>query len=322
LESLIRTICQKEGLKPRKIQPLHGGQVNHVYRINEEYVLRIGARDDAFQRLKCETELLQNLPSEIPVPKIIAFGQQDDKVYQIQQFIPGQKLYTQWKNLQPSVQDNIAAELAGYLKILHSQPASHFGYFFEDTHPYDSWPDYLSAKFKRTLEEIEAFQIQMVPGFVEFAADFFDAHKHVLRDAVPVLVHGDLSFVNILVNNGKISALLDFEYAMQAPKDYELWVFEAFCLYPNDYAEDENEFFCSADFGNFLQLLKKHDPALFEIPHVRQRVDLYHLDAALSSYLAWRKANFSTIPAGKMAAKEFYMARISNFIFRHGIKLF
>ncbi len=322
MENLIGTICQREGLKPRKIQPLNGGQVNQVYRINQEYVLRIGAREDAFQRLKGETELIQSLPDEIPVPEIYAFGEQDDMVYQIQQFIPGQKLYAVWKDLPPVAQENIVAELATYLKILHSRIAPHFGYIYEDTQPYDSWTDYLADKLKRTLEEIDAYHLQMVPGFVELAAGYFGEHKHVLQDAVPALVHGDLSFTNILVNNGRISALLDFEYAMQAPKDYELRVMEDFCLYPNDYTEEDNEVFCTGDFASFLPLLRKHDPELFEAPHLRERMDLYHLEATLSSHVSWRKANLSTIPADKMAAKEFYMARITNFIFRHGTRLF
>ena len=144
----------------------------------------------------------------------------------------------------------------------------------------------------------------------------------MLQAGVPVLVHGDLSLVNILADQGKLSALLDFEYALQAPADYELWVTESFCLYPNDYAEEDHEDYCSADFASFIPLLRKHYPALFEIPHLRERVNIYHLAAALSNYLAWRKDNLSRIPPDKMAAKEFYMARITNFIFRNGTRMF
>ncbi len=91
---------------------------------------------------------------------------------------------------------------------------------------------------------------------------------------------------------------------------------EAFCLYPNDWAEEINEVYCTADFASFIPLLRRHYPALFEIAHLRTRVNLYQLASALSSYLAWRKDNLSTIPPERMAAKEFYMARITNFIFR------
>ena len=255
MDNLIRTICQREGLKPGKIQALSGGQVNQVYRIDEAYVLRIGAREDAFQRLKHETELIRSLPAEIPVPEIFAFGVQDERVYQIQRFIPGQKLYAVWKVLQPVVQENIVAELAAYLKLLHSRIAPHFGPLSEDSQPYDSWADYLTDQFKHTLAEIDAYHLRMAPGFIELATDYFADHRHVLQDAVPTLVHSDLSFVNILIQHGKIAALIDFEYALQAPKDYELRVIEDFCLYPNDYAEEDNEVFCTGDFASFLHLV-------------------------------------------------------------------
>ena len=78
---------------------------------------------------------------------------------------------------------------------------------------------------------------------------------------------------------------------------------EDFCLYPNDYAEEENENFCAADFTGFFQLLGKVYPALFEIEHVRERLDIYHLLAALNDYLEWRKANLATIPPASLAAK-------------------
>ncbi len=61
--------------------------------------------------------------------------------------------------------------------------------------------------------------IQMVPGYIEMAVNYFEENKQVLEESVPALIHGDLTMVNILVDQGKISAILDFEYSMQAPID-------------------------------------------------------------------------------------------------------
>ena len=162
MENLVRAICQKEGLDCRDILPLHGGQVNQVFLIDHSYVVRIGAREDAYPRLKHETELLQSLAGKIAVPKIFAFGQQDDLVYQIQQYMPGQKIYSVWKGLQPDVQEGIVAELAAQLKILHSLAAPYYGYARADTQRYDAWPDFIEARFKQSLAEIKALNIRMV----------------------------------------------------------------------------------------------------------------------------------------------------------------
>ncbi|RPJ50093.1 MAG: hypothetical protein EHM21_05700 [Chloroflexi bacterium] len=137
-----------------------------------------------------------------------------------------------------------------------------------------------------------------------------------------------MTLVNILAENGgeallpKVSAILDFELARQAPADYELQAIEAFCLYPNDWAEEGNEVFCTADFANLIPLLRKHYPALFEIRDLRERLNIYHVYDALHSYLEWRKANLSTIPPERMAAKHFYMGRFWNILYDAGARMF
>ena len=322
VENIVRAICQKEGIGSQNIQVMSGGQVNQVFLVDGAHVVRIGAREDAHQRLKHESELLTSLAGKVPVAKIEAFGLLDGYAYQIQQFMPGQKLYSVWKNLRADVQESIAAEIAASLKVIHAIHAPYFGSGHEDTPHFDTWGAYLKAKFDRTLSEIRALHIQMEPGFLEMAESFFEEHQAALDAGSPVLIHGDLSLMNILVHNSKVSALIDFEYALQAPPDYELWVMEAFSLYPNDYAEDDQERFCTADFANFIPLLRKHYPALFETPRLRERMDLYQVDAALGSYLAWRKDNLNTLPPDRMAAKMFYMARITNFLFRNGARMF
>jgi hygromycin-B 7''-O-kinase len=322
VKNLIKAICQREGLDALNIIPVSGGQVNQVFRIDEEYVIRIGSREDAFQRLKHETELMRRIANDLPVPKILAFGQQDGLVYQIQQFVRGQKLYSIWKNIRPDVQDKIVAELASFLRTLHAMTFPDYGTPREDSRRFISWQEFLTDKFTHTLEELKDLKIRVVPGFIELASEYFEEHKPTLQEGAPVLVHGDLWLGNILVENARISAILDFEYAIHAPVDYELSKMEDFGLYPNDYIEEDSEIFCAADFASFFQLLQRHYPALFEIEHLRERMNLYHLVSALSDYLEWRKSNLSTIPAGSLAARHFYMARITNAIFRNGTRMF
>lgn len=315
-------ICQKEGLAGRDLQALSGGQVNAVYRVDGEYVLRIGKREDARARLKRDSDLLRSLAGEIPVPRVYAFGEHNQVAYQIQQFVLGELLYRLWKDLAPAQQAQIAAQLAEYLQILHRRTGAAFGPAGAGHPPAGTWREYFTGHFNQTVNELRALKIRMQPGFIELAQNYLEDHQAVLEDSMPVQVHSDLTLVNILVDQGKISALLDFEFSLQAPRDFELRPMEAFCLYPNDWTEESNEVFCSADFASFLPLLRRFYPALFDIPHLRQRVNLYHLDDSLSSYLAWRKDNLAAIPPEKMAAKDFYMARITNFIFDNGARMF
>jgi hygromycin-B 7''-O-kinase len=322
MNHIVKAICRKEGIPCRDIQALSGGQVNAVFEVDGKWVLRIGAREDAGQRLQRETILLRSLAGRLPVANVLAFGEEQGFFYQVQEFMPGQKLYAIWKDLSTGEQDSIAAQLAGSLKILHSASFSDFSEGRPDSGHYATWSDYLSAVFYETVEEIRGLNIRMTPGLIETAVEYFEEHKHVLQDGVPTLVHSDMTLVNILAENGKVTAILDFEFARQAPADYELLAIEAFCLYPNDWAEAENEVFCTADFANFIPLMRKHYPELFVVPNLRERVNIYHVYTALSSYLEWRKANLSTIPAERMAAKGFYMGRVWNILYDNGARLF
>jgi len=322
MENVVKAICRKEGIACQTIQVLSGGQVNAVFLVDGKHILRIGAREDAGPRLERETLILQNLFGQLPVAKVLAFGQEQGFFYQVQQFMPGQKLYALWTKLSAEVQDAIAAELAAFLKILHSAKYLDFGEGRQDSKRYATWMDFLTDNFQHTVAEIRDLNIRMFPGLIEMAVDYFEEHKHVLQGGVPTLVHSDMTLVNILAVNGKISAILDFEFASQAPADYELLAIEAFCLYPNDWTEEDHEVFCTADFANFIPLLRKHYPELFEIRNLRERLDIYHVSAALSSYLAWRKANLNTIPPDRMAAKEFYLGRIMNILWDHGARMF
>jgi aminoglycoside phosphotransferase (APT) family kinase protein len=321
-EDLVREICRKEGIPAKNIQPLSGGQVNAVYRVDSAYVVRIGARENATHRLQVEAELLHSLAGEIPVAKIYAFGTHAGVAYQVQQHLPGEKLYLVWKDLSPTVQEDIAAELAQAMQQLHRRPAPFIGAVMDGAGAYTSWAEYLTHDFAQTLADYQALGLSIAPGYRQLAEEYFAKNAPLLEPGAATLTHADLSLVNLLVHQGRLSAILDFEYAVYAPPDYDLLVLEAFCLYPNDWAEEEHEHFNTADFANLIPLLRKHYPDLFAIPNLRERVNLYHIHSALSSHLAWRKANLATLPPETMAAKGFYMARISNFTFGHGVRMF
>src|SRR5690242_10815557 len=105
MENVVKAICRKEGIPCQTIQALSGGQVNAVFLVDGQHILRIGARKDARQRLGRETVLLQNLAGKLPVAKVLAFGQEQGFFYQVQEYLPGQKLYAVWKNLSADGQD-------------------------------------------------------------------------------------------------------------------------------------------------------------------------------------------------------------------------
>ncbi len=318
----VRAICQKEGIPCHEIRALGGGQINAVLCVDDQWVVRIATQPDAHARLLREAELLNSLAGQLPVSRLFAWGELDGRAYQIQGYVRGEKWYIAWPRLNATQQESLVAQLSAALKVLHARQVAAFGAPYDPASQSGSWLDYLIGRLSATLEEYASLHIRMTPGALESVADYFEVHKDVLRGGIPVQIHGDLNLTNLLVSGDRLVAMLDLEFALWAPRDYELLALEAFCLYPNDWAEEEHENYCTGDYATLFPLLQKHYPEIFDTPHLRERVNLYQLLSALSSYLAWRKANLATIPPDRMDAYGFYMARITNFTFRNGTRLF
>lgn len=318
MDNPVEEVCRREGINIQSIKPLQGGQINQVFLVNNSYVIRIGSGDAAFERLRQETILLQSLESQICVPKVYSFGQFGDSVYQIQGFVRGQKLHRIWKNLPPEQKDQIIEDLGSCLKLLHQRTSTGYGRLSGGKMVH-TWLEFCEHHLGATLDELKAYRIKLDPAIVELIQERFARDKEWLREGPPSLIHRDLWLGNILAEGGKITAILDFEFSMYAPVDYELLLVEEFCLYPNDYAEDGNEVYSAADFSDYLMLLKKHYPGLFVFQNLRKRLDLYHLDYALSSYLEWRK----TQPEDFVETYPLHAtAKALNFLFEHGTRMF
>jgi len=317
MDTIVAAICERENLRANTITRLSGGQINHVYLVDDRYIVRIGARENACRRLKRETALLQSLVHDLPVPRVLALGQHKDYAYQVQTFIEGEPLHHLWPDLPPGQKAHLVGELATYLQTLHANAYPGFGPHGDEDH-HQSWSEFCKANFYNTLADFQALNLVIPPAILKKITDNFKHHKHVLHAAEPVLVHGDLWPGNILVNNGSISAILDFEFAAQAPRDYELMLIEQFCLYPNDFAEEDNAIYTTADFADFFQLLKQHYPALFAVRDLRERLNLYHIIYSLEACVAWQKTQPQT--------KERYLpiqplAKVLNFLSAHGTRM-
>lgn len=113
-----------------------------------------------------------------------------------------------------------------YIKNTHGDYITHYGdemirlqHFIEGVPPFDMTWDifeqalvYLKAIHSVNIETAKLAGIDLDKIEIADTKDNWDN----------VFLHGDLTPSNILVSHGKISALLDFEYACIGPKEYDV----------------------------------------------------------------------------------------------------
>jgi aminoglycoside phosphotransferase (APT) family kinase protein len=232
--------------------------------------------------------------------------------------MPGESLHRLWVTLSEKEQDAIIAQLAACMQALHAWTHPLFGLLATPQLHQPTWHGWLGNRFRQSVEKLRRLESVFPPAILAQVENHFLERQDLLEARKAVLVHHDLWPGNILVQQGKITAILDFEFATWAPPEYELLLIEQFCLYPNDFVEEERATYACSDFASFIQRLRAQAPALFSDPDLRHRLDLYHIEYVLSAYLAWmerqaeRQAGLAVNP----------VAKVLNFLFEDGVRLF
>jgi hygromycin-B 7''-O-kinase len=248
---------------------------NEVW-IADEYVIRVNRRLDP--RLRREAYLAPFLPPEVRYPEIVAYGGKPGSDWLILKRVPGEVLARCWPSMTPLERREATHQLAAALRALHQTPAP------PDLPDIDSTaPQLLSNRtFSPVMPLLVAIdRLRELPhmdtGLLDRAEAMVAEHA---RDLTPfdatTLVHGDLTFENVLWDGKKISALLDFEWARPGPADLDLDVLLRFCALPQLHvAEDYEHLTHAEDYRDVPWWLADDYPELFQFPNQFDRVRLY-----------------------------------------------
>ncbi|HOD54274.1 MAG TPA: aminoglycoside phosphotransferase family protein [Candidatus Cloacimonadota bacterium] len=183
---------------------------------HEKYVLRILPQQDE----SCRKELLisQYLNEVIPIPEIYYTNETCtiiDKPYQIVEFIEGISLaqyLMEGNELSSELTESIAEKSALIHRTIYEKEGSINAQFEigDDFPPIKTWYDFfLSHLAGERLGE--TLKNEVISDVKRFRDEFDEVCSYF------VLSHGDFRPENMLVFNGKLQALIDWEYALSAP---------------------------------------------------------------------------------------------------------
>lgn len=203
-ENLVKSLINKQfpEFAHLPVRFLAAGWDNENYRLGDQYIIRLPRRAVAAPMVKHEIDCLPLLPAGLPiaVPAPVRAGLPDDGYPWHWSIIP----WFEGKNAAQSLPDaSEAARLVDFLKKLHAveQPD------FVPENPLRSQPLRMSdERIRIRMERLKSKTPLLTPHIEQLWQDAIDtpfAEKMVL-------VHGDLHSGNMVVDNGKISAVIDW----------------------------------------------------------------------------------------------------------------
>jgi scyllo-inosamine 4-kinase len=254
--------------------------------VNEELALRVCWQGDRERHLR-EHELLAALPDSVPHASVVASGRIANLAWMLLRRIPGERLDLVWSTLSMEARRDAVEALGHVLRNLHewappldirkkllqstqTVPGSREAVVGSTIVPlplervgvlldcFAGTPGMSKELLRRVRRRIDSL------GSVVVAAEFRDGH----------VVHGDAHFANALWFEGRLVALLDFEWARIGPSDLEL---EAAC-------RDDPNIEGATDLGPIrdsdvpmLVWLRVGYPELFGGENLTERLWLYDL---------------------------------------------
>lgn len=266
------------------------GWVSRVW-VGDEYVVRLsnGQFRDAYRHEAAVVGLLAG--SEVPHARHLAHGDGPDGPWYVSERLPGRTLHDAWPAADSHTRRAMIESLGLALRALHGVPvpADLLPPWLTDALAGEPWPAYHPPVVRAALQQVEA--ARRLPGsdsrLLAAVADWIEERLALFAADEPVLVHGDLHGSNVIVDQGRVTGLIDFAEASAQPADVELDTILRWCAKSREYPPVPGGH--GLDETALTEIpgwLRGAYPELFERQHARERLNFYdmYLELALAAH--------------------------------------
>lgn len=184
------------------VSVIESGQHSRVFDFTT-HIARVGRHHPSGDALERESKMLSIIGPLLPVPtprtEIYRIA---DTIVVVHEKLAGEPLMS-LNTLSEDQRGNIAAQLGSFLKTMHTIPIERIGDLDLQSTDHQYWTIWLADVRNR-----------IYPFLDRIGADRFDtqavAFLESWSNAPGQLIHGDFGCGNILIENGKISGIIDF----------------------------------------------------------------------------------------------------------------
>lgn len=162
--------------------------------------------------------------TSIPVPRVLNVFSREEQMYLVMEYIDGTPLDAAWRSLTPEEKNNICSELKRYLRELRELKSPRPGAVeaIDGSACFDTRLRGLFGPF----ESIDKFHTHFGHDYIRSNPERFPEYQANFQRIAgkqyrTVFTHADIGPYNILVRNGRIAAILDWEFAGWYPEYWE-----------------------------------------------------------------------------------------------------
>ena len=297
ISSIVKNNESLFGTNP-SVEKINVGFTNTLYKVNDSYIVKVCTDNNNEDDFKKEISFYNSNKDNSLIPKLYISNTDKKDIpyfYEILEKVNGVSLYNVWHTYSEEQREDIIRQLCAAMKQMHSIKGDNY-----------NWTEYMKKEFNPLYAKAKELNIfnDEEQELLEQAYSVFD--KYLESDEF-VLVHNDLHFDNVFVDNGKIK-IIDFERSMYAPKDFELDIFYRMIRKPWKFASEETEEYTEThQYSNIMSYVKKYYPELVATPNLYERLGIYDIVYFLSQLVEHPELNElkdDVLSAAKIITKE------------------
>ena len=292
---VLRAAGMREPLTERR--RLDGGySPNSIHALNDRYLLRSSRAPGSAARYRREAAALARAWETGCAPKVLGagtFAPGQPGSYLLLTLLPGDNLFRSWLGAPDDVRAGVAGELAGAIRRIHAIATARYqiGYYATALRDWDgTWLAGHDTYMERLLGRVRAGPLDAESvGLARDAEAFYAAHRAALERAVgPRFTHGDLHLYNVIVAEGHVTGIVDWEWSYDGggEPDFDLTHLVRWALYPADPAEEALEArVTAADYAPLIPALLAAYPEVAATPTLLARMTIYQLEHELHALI-------------------------------------
>lgn len=209
-----------------RIERATSGVSNRCFIVNETRVIRFNTVDVAVRKFENERVAYELLAgSDVPVPSVVALDTSRRVVpydYIVLTRLAGMNLAESGQTLEAGRIRRLAWEAGTTLALLHALTFPAFGKLRELESPrFHTWPSYFDDYARRYLDAAGRFGLLDDALRARLEGVLSRSHDLLARVGQGALVHSDYHYENILQDKGRLTGILDFEWALSGDPSYD-----------------------------------------------------------------------------------------------------
>lgn len=223
LSNIVPSVLEAAGLPTGgDMEREDGGIANHVYRVGDDYIVRIGSGSDGKEFGKT-CAVLRAIDGQVKAQRLL-YADDSCRVFDfpvmVCEYVPGETLEAIWRNISNTQKRNCFHQLLEELDRLHEIDWRRIDVFDNTRDWVVQREEALQVVLKKARDDASVDQ-----GLVDDLEAYWAENHHMLRTSyTPVLIHNDANVSNVIFSRDlRLNAVIDFDDCDVAPAEAEYW---------------------------------------------------------------------------------------------------